>query len=130
MRTERATVTALDRELRSRSLHREVNERLVELIKQFALDGALDSPMQAFCEGGLERCLTPIEMTLSEYEAVRAGPGRWVVSSAHINELADSVIARRNGYALIHHAPARPSNEASTSGKEATSPPTADLSQR
>lgn len=119
MRTEWATVTALDRELRSRSLHREVNERVVELIKHFALDGALDSPMQAFCECGLERCLTPIEMTLSEYEAVRAGPGRWVVSSA-----------RRNGYALIHHAPARPSNEASTSGKEATSPPTAELSKR
>jgi hypothetical protein len=52
MRSERATVTALDRELRSRSLHREVNERVVELIKQFALDGALDSPMHAFASAG------------------------------------------------------------------------------
>jgi hypothetical protein len=86
--------------------------------------------MQAFCECGLERCLTPIEMTLSEYEAVRAGRVGGVASSVHIDELADSVIARRNEYALIHHAPARPSNEASTSGKEATSPPTAELSKR
>jgi hypothetical protein len=52
-------VTAVERELRNRRLHREVNERVVELIKQFALDGAIDSPMQVFCECGLERCLTP-----------------------------------------------------------------------
>jgi hypothetical protein len=90
----------------------------------------LDATIVLICECGVERCLTPVEMTLSEYEAVRAGQGRWVVSSAHINELADSVIARRNGCALIHPARARPSGEAPTSGKEATSPPTAELSKR
>lgn len=59
IRTERANVTAVERDLRNRRLHREVNERVVELIKQFALRGAIDSPMQVFCECGLERCLRP-----------------------------------------------------------------------
>ena len=44
--------------------------------------------------------MAPIEMTLAEYQAVRAGPTRWVISSAHIDTSADSIIARRNGYAL------------------------------
>ena len=124
-------MTALKGELRSRTLHREVNERIVELTKEFALDGAIDSPIQVFCERGAGDCMTPIETMLSEYEAaVRAGPGRWVISSRHIDELADTVIARRNGYALIHHTPARPTGDASDSGKEAISPPTAVLSQR
>jgi hypothetical protein len=124
-------VTPLEGELQSRTLHREVNERIAELTKEFALDGAVDPPIQVFCECGAGDCMTPIETMLSEYEAaVRAGPGRWVVPSRHIDELVDSVIARRNGYALIHHAPARPKGDASDSGKEATSPPTANLSQR
>jgi hypothetical protein len=77
-----------------------VNERIAELTKEFALDGAVDSPIQVFCECGAGDCMTPIETMLSEYEAaVRAGPGRWVVSSRHIDELADSVMAHRNGYA-------------------------------
>lgn len=124
-------MTGLQRELLSRRLHREVNKRIAELTERYALDGATDAPMIAVCECGSEDCMTPIEVMLSEYEAtVRAGPGRWAVSSAHIDELADSVVARRNGYALIHHAPARPSNEAPISGKEATWPPTAQLSER
>jgi hypothetical protein len=45
---------------------------------------------------GSSECMTQlVEMNLSEYEAVRAGPGRWVVVSAHIDVLADSILARR-----------------------------------
>jgi len=69
--------------------------------------------------------MATVDMTLSEYEAVRHGPGRGVVSSEHIDKLEGSVLARRNGYALIQDAPERLSAEVSTSGKEPTSPPTA-----
>jgi hypothetical protein len=51
--------------------------------------------------------MSPIEMPLSEFEAVRAMPLWWVVSSAHSDELAGSITGRRDGYALIQDAPAR-----------------------
>ena len=120
-------MTAVERELRSRRLRRDVNERIAELTNQFAPD-ATSPPLILFCECGREHCATPVEMTLSEYQAVRAGVGRWVVSSAHIDALGDSILARRNGYALIDHHPDRLSTEAVAPRKESTSP-TADLSQ-
>ena len=71
-------MTAVERELRNRRLPPEVNERVVELIKQFALRGAIESPMQVSCECGLERCLTPIEMTLSSTRPFERGRvGGW-----------------------------------------------------
>jgi hypothetical protein len=72
--------------------------------------------------------MTPVEMTLSEYETVGTGVGRWVVSSAHIDALGDSILARRNDYALIDHPPDRVSTEALAPRKESTSP-MGDLSQ-
>jgi len=85
--------------------------------------------MTVFCECGSDECMTPIEMTLAEYQAVRAGPTRWVISSTHIDATADSVIARRNGYALIEHASDLLSREAPSPRKEPTSPPTTKLSK-
>lgn len=123
-------MTALDRELRSRMLHRDVNQRVAELTKQFALTPASDPPLIVFCECGREDCMSQLaEMRLSEYEAVREGPARWVVLSGHIDELSDSIPARRNGYALIHRDLGRLSTEALAPRKESTSPPTADSFQ-
>ena len=103
-------MTAVERELLNRMLRRDVNERVVELTQEF---GLYDPAMIMFCECGRDECTTQLaEMNLSEYEAVRAGPGRWFVVSAHIDELADSILTRRNGYALIHHDSGRPSTEA------------------
>jgi hypothetical protein len=99
-------MTAEERELQNRSLRREVNERVAELIDGFHNSEAEDPVMTVFCECGSEECMAPIETTLAEYQTVRAGPTRWVISSAHIDTSADSIIARRNGYALIEHASA------------------------
>ena len=123
-------MTALALELQSRRLHREVNERIADLTKRFALYPASDPSMIVVCECGREDCLTLVETRLSEYEAVREGPTRWVVVSAHIDELTDSILARRNGYALIHQASSRLSTEALVPRRESTSPPTANSLQR
>jgi hypothetical protein len=117
--------------LRNRMVRRDVNERVVELTKQFARDAENDPAMIAYCECARDGCLTRLaEMKLSEYEAVRAGPDRWVVLSAHIDGPVDSVLARRNGYAVIHDDSGRLSPEAPGPKKESTSSPTAaDSSQ-
>jgi hypothetical protein len=112
-------------------VRRDVNERVVELTKQFARDAEDDPAMIAFCECGRDDCLMRLaEMKLSEYEAMRAGPGQWVVFSEHIDEPMDSIVARRNGYALIHLDSGRLSTEEPAPREESTSPPTADSSQR
>jgi cytochrome P450 len=111
-------MTAEERELPSRSLRREVNERIAQLIEGFHVK-AEEPVMTVFCECGSEECMAPIELNLAEYQAVRAGPTRWVISSAHIDTTADSIIARRNGYALIEHAPDLLSPEAPSPRKGA-----------
>ena len=123
-------MTALERELQSRSLRREVNERIAGLAEKFHDGTGGDPTMSVFCECGSEECMAPIETTLAEYQAVRAGPARWVISSAHIDKTTDSVIARRNGYALIEHASDRLSRKAPPPRKEPTSSPTTSLSKR
>ena len=123
-------MTAEGRELQSRSLRREVNERIAGLIEGFHDSTAGDQAMTVFCECGSEECRARIETTLAEYLAVRAGPTRWVISSTHIDTTTDSVIARRNGYALIEHASDRLSRKAPPPRKEPTSPPTTSLYER
>jgi hypothetical protein len=123
-------MTAEERELQSRSLRREVNERIAGLIEGFHDSTAGDQAMTVFCECGSEECRARIETTLAEYLAVRAGPMRWVISSTHIDTTTDSVIARRNGYALIEQAPDRLSRRAPPPRKEPTSPLTTNLSER
>ena len=71
-----------------------------------------------------------MEMTISEYAAVREGSDLWVVSSAHVDEQADSLLAHRNGYALMRDLSERLSTEAFAPRKESTSPPTANSSPR
>ena len=124
-------MTAEERERQSRTLRREVNERIAELIEGFHTK-AEEPVMTVFCECGSDECMARIETTLAEYRAVRAGPMRWVVSSAHIDTSADSIIARRNGYALIEHASDRLSPEAPSPRKEptSTSPLTTNSSER
>jgi hypothetical protein len=119
-------MTAVERQLRNRRVRREVNERVAELTKEFGLD---DPAMIVFCECGRDECMTQLVMNLSEYAAVRAVPNRWVVVSAHIDEPGDSIHARRDGYALVHHDSGRLSTEARRHRKESTSPPTTGSSQ-
>jgi hypothetical protein len=123
-------MTAEERELQSRSLRREVNERIAGLIEGFHDSTAGDQAMTVFCECGSEECRARIETTLAEYQAVRAGPTRWVISSTHIDTTADSIIARRNGYALIEHVSDPLSRKAPPPRKEPTSPPTTSSIER
>ena len=123
-------MTAEERELQNRSLRREINERIAELIEGFHDSDAEEPVMTVFCECGSNECMAPIEMTLVEYQAVRAGPTRWVISGAHIDTSADSIVARRNGNALIEHGSDRLSPKAPLPRKEPTSPLTTNLSER
>jgi hypothetical protein len=85
--------------------------------------------MTVFCECGTDHCMVPIEMTLVEYQAVRVAPARWVMSSAQIDTTIESVIARRNDYALIERVSDRPSGKAPSPRKEPASLQTKSFSE-
>lgn len=123
-------MTAVERDprCRHRLLRREVNDRIAELTAELASETNRDITMMVFCECGAEGCVRPMEMTVSEYAAVRKGPDLWVVSSAHVDERRDSLLAQRNGYALIKDLSERLLTEAFVPRKESTSSPTATSS--
>ena len=112
--------TAPERELQGRWLRRDVNDRVAELARHFAVRAGSDAPLRLLCECGRDECMTYIEASMSEYEATQhAGPDRWIVLTAHADTRADAILARRNGYALVQRVSGRPS-EAPVPRKEST----------
>jgi hypothetical protein len=85
---------------RNQALYREVNERVREMNEAF--DSLL--PLgEWICECANEECFERIEMTHEEYEAVRAGPTRFVVrpDSAHVVSEAETIVERHERYWVV-----------------------------
>lgn len=86
------------------SLRREVNERVAEVNRHFA-NGEADPgslSILVVCECGDVTCKSTSEMTLAEYEALRAQPNQLILAETH-EVGSDAVVARRNGYVVIDH---------------------------
>jgi hypothetical protein len=67
---------------KNEALFREVNERIREVsARVVAFDRS--ALLQFVCECSDERCNEPVDLTLSEYEAVRAEPTHFLVAPGH-----------------------------------------------
>lgn len=78
---------------KNEALFREVNERIKEVSEQaVSLDGGAE--IQFVCECSEEGCSEPIELTVPEYEAVRAEPTHFVVALGHVWEPDDEHVVR------------------------------------
>ena len=78
---------------KNEALFREVNERIREVSGQaLALDG--DAPLQFVCECSDEGCNEAVELTVPEYEAVRAEPTHFLVAPGHVWERDDERVIR------------------------------------
>lgn len=53
------------------------------------------------CECGHSACEETIEMTLCEYEAIRANPRRFAVIGAHAIRMAEDIVERHQRYAVV-----------------------------
>lgn len=84
-------------EARTRALFREVNERIAELGDEFQRDG--HSPF--VCECGNQECRETLELTLPEYEAVRAHARRFVIALDHENPTLEIVLGQDSRYAIV-----------------------------
>lgn len=81
----------------SHTLYRSVNERLRELNETFR---ALIPRGTWVCECFRADCAQAIELTIAEFERLRAHPGRFVVAAdpAHVDLRAERVVGEHDGY--------------------------------
>jgi len=79
-------------------LFREVNERIKGLNEAFE---PVLPRADWVCECADGACAERIEMSLAEYEAIRAHPGRFPALSGHELAGSERVVARQPGYVVV-----------------------------
>jgi len=87
-----------ERVARNEALFRQVNERLKELGEGFSL---VSEVADFVCECGKASCAEPIQMTLAEYERIRAQPELFIVVPGHGMPAVEGVIEEGPGYEVV-----------------------------
>jgi hypothetical protein len=88
------------RRARNEALFREVNERVEEVSSRFSYDD--DSDLTGFvCECSREDCAELVEITETEYEAVRSDPRRFLVRLGHEDLKVDRVVERHPRFLVV-----------------------------
>ena len=86
------------RAARNQALFREINERLLEL------GAGGDEELKRWnCECATVGCINQIEMTLADYERLRASPVRFAVtpSDEHVFPEVEVLVERHRGYWVV-----------------------------
>ena len=86
-----------ERIAKNQVLFREVNERIEEAAQSAAFDG----PTIFVCECGDEDCAEPLELSLDEYEDVRARPTCFAVRPGHEMEEIERIIAKGGHFSVV-----------------------------
>ena len=82
---------------RNESLFRDVNERIAETAERFEA-----SKTGFVCECADTNCTERLEVTLADYEEVRADPTHFVLASGHgLGEPVERVVSSRPGYQIV-----------------------------
>lgn len=102
----------LERQARNEALIREVNERIERLdrVAEEARPGDEPERFEFLCEcgaGGNEEiaCEERIEMTVAEYEEIRAQDDRFALVPGHENEELEEVIRRTDRFVVVDKKP-------------------------
>ena len=83
---------------RNQTLFREVNERLEGLAEAFQY---VTETSSFACECADLGCAAMINLRLSEYEAVRSHPNRFVVLPGHVYPDVEEVVAEHDRYVIV-----------------------------
>src|SRR3954467_11465248 len=78
-------------------LFREVNERIIELTAAWIGK----DPQVLICECCDQGCAEGIEVTVAEFDAVRAGKARFLVALGHQRPGVEQVVKRNNRFAVV-----------------------------
>jgi len=94
----KATEDQLRRAARNQSIFREVNERLEGLAENFK-EVAETAPFT--CECADLGCIQMIDLTLTEYEAIRKDPNKFFVLPGHVYLEFERVVSENERYVLV-----------------------------
>jgi hypothetical protein len=83
---------------RNEALFREVNERIERVTQSLQVT---TETMAILCECGDETCTERIEVSLPEYERVRADSTLFFVCSTHESAGVEEILERREGYDIV-----------------------------
>ena len=86
--------------MQNETLFREVNERVQELAVAFG--GDADELLSGFvCECGRDHCVEIVQVSRTQYEAVRSDPCRFVILPGHEDPEVERVVERRGRYWIV-----------------------------
>lgn len=85
-----------DRIARNEASYRQVNEAI-----ETGRTGGDDTPRPYMCECGLLECNDLVELTVAEYEAVRAHPRRFFLVDGHELPDVEHVVERHERYVVV-----------------------------
>jgi hypothetical protein len=91
-----ATKLSAERAAHNECVFRDANERIEQRLEELS---SLEDRSPFLCECQDPLCVSPVWLTVEEYEAVRAHSTRFFVVRDHEDD--GEVIARRDGYDLI-----------------------------
>jgi hypothetical protein len=96
-------VTASDRRrherlARNEASFRRINERLESSLRDLGVSLAAEP---FICECGAADCHEPVQLTLAEYEAVRANPTHFAVRPGHELTEIEKVVLERDRYSVV-----------------------------
>ncbi len=81
------------------TLRREVNEQIRKLGP--GLDGGQADSIDVVCECGYSACTGRLTLSVSEYEAVRRFPTRFLVKAGHEVSEFERVVAESDSYVVV-----------------------------
>ena len=79
-------------------LFREVNERIKELAERF---GDAGERCSFVCECSDSGCAVQVELTLTEYAAIRRHPRRFVAAPGHEDPHHERIVTRTDRYLVV-----------------------------
>lgn len=92
------------------NLFREVNARIEELGEKFGVHET--GAFRIVCECGNDDCTAPIDLTLSEYRAVRENPVWFFIVPGHEKPDVERVADEHEGYNVVEKLPGEPAEVA------------------
>jgi hypothetical protein len=87
-----------ERLARNETLFRSVNEHIEEAAKSEGVDQHV---FEFVCECSNVDCTLRVEMTVSEYEQLRADPRQFAVAPGHELPEIEKVVAKTSGYQVV-----------------------------
>ncbi len=96
----------LERKAANETVFRQVNERIEELQRSFAL--GTHEPLQIVCECDRMDCTERFPVGLSIYEEVRSDPACFLVVPGHEDLQVESVVSVAGDYVIVRKNPGEP----------------------